>query len=100
MMIAVRNVCMIGFLLVFAALSRGGRAQVPEKLAAELTQGKAELERKFQDAQETLLAAFDKRIGQARNAPKLSATERQDAIGALEAEKAIFQKLNWIPFSP
>ena len=77
-----------------------GHAQTLEKLAEDVAHGKSEFEKKYKAAEEDLRTAFDNRINQARNAPKLSASDRQDAIGAIEAEKAIFEKLGRIPFSP
>ena len=73
---------------------------LPEKLQQELDQGKTHLEEQYNEAKETLLKSFDKEINATRSAPKLTAEEKQQTIGSLEAEKAILEKTGDIPFSP
>ncbi|MEI8379907.1 MAG: hypothetical protein WCJ09_07255 [Planctomycetota bacterium] len=73
---------------------------LPEKLQQELDQGKTHLEGQYKEAKEILLKSFEKEINQTRSAPKLTAEEKQQKIGSLEAEKAILEKTGDIPFSP
>lgn len=74
-------------------------AELPEKLQQDLDQGKTHLEEQYKEARQALVQAFDKEINQARSAPKLTAEEKQQLIGSLEAEKAILEKTGDIPFS-
>ena len=88
-------------LAMIIALSGVGFAEdIPEKLREELDRGKTRLETEFKAAQETLLSSFDKKISNARTAPKLNGEEKQQLIGNIEAEKSNFETLGHIPFSP
>ncbi len=75
-------------------------ADLPVQLQTSIDNGKEDLEAKYTTAKQTLLAGFDKKIAQVRTAPKLNAEEKQNLIGAIEAQKAVFEKLEIIPFSP
>ena len=73
---------------------------IPEKMREELDRGKTQLEGEFKAAQEKLLSSFDKKISNSRSAPKLSGEEKQQLIANIEAEKALFERLGHIPFTP
>ena len=91
---------LVSWLVVLGTCCAGGfAAEVPEKVQEELERGKSRLQGEFKEAQEALLRAFDKKISGTRTAPKLTAEEKQQSIGSLEKEKAIFEKLGHIPFS-
>ena len=92
--------CVNWALLLVLFCSVGYSADLPDKLKSELADGRAAFEAKWKEAQEGLVSAFDKEITNARAATKLTGEEKQNAIGSLEAEKAIFDKSNTIPFSP
>lgn len=74
--------------------------QLPTQMQKSIDDAKTVLAEKYDVAKETLLIGFDKKISQARTAPKLSPADRQQLIGSVEAEKAIFEKFGTIPFSP
>lgn len=78
----------------------GFAEDIPEKVREELDRGKMRLETEFKAAQESLLSSFDKKISNARSAPKLSGEEKQQLIANIEAEKSIFETLGHIPFTP
>lgn len=75
-------------------------ADLPSQLQTSINKAKEDLESKYTTAKQNLLSRFDKKIAQVRTAPKLNAEERQNLIGTIEAQKANFEKLEIIPFSP
>lgn len=91
---------LFSMILVVGWSAAASAEALPEKMQQELDQGKTHLEGQYKEAKETLLKSFEKEINQTRSAPKLTAEEKQQKIGSLEAEKAILEKTGDIPFSP
>ena len=77
----------------------GFGADLPEKIREELDRGKNRLESEFNAAEETLLSSFDRKISNARSAPKLTGEEKQQLITSIEAEKSLFETIGHLPFS-
>ena len=90
------GVTTVAFLLFLSSAS----AELPPKLQLQIDKATENLDTQYKSANDALLSAFSKPIEQSRRAPKLTPEVKQSLIASLEAEKSIFEKLGWIPFSP
>ena len=77
-----------------------GFAELPTQLQNPIDKSTKDLESTFEISKEALLERFEMKIDQARSAPKRNAEERLQLIGLIEAQRALYVKHDFIPFSP
>ena len=77
-----------------------GFAELPAQARRSIEKGAEERVSVRTSSKQFLLDRFDKKIELARTSTKLSEEERQQLIGSLEAERALFAQREALPFSP